>query len=1015
MKHTILSIVLSALAILPARIPVSAGEAGAPFPGAEGSSEAIEKLRVHAPGADSKALHRIERWVEESTKDPGAKKALAARLAALLEDPQATPAAKLFVCQALARIGSEAQVPVLEKMLRGAEAFEMARIALEAIPGEAAGEVLRSALGQAQGSALLGLMSSLGARRDPKAVEMLSKRLAAADESLSAAAAEALGRIGTPAAAAALEPAMAAAAGRRQAAIQDGLLACAERLRSDGDAGRAESIYRSFWAKDQPARLRAAALVGLAGVLGPGALPLALEALESGDPFLEGVAWKVMSGIPGKAATEALVFRLPTLDPSARARLVEVLGERGDASAGRTVATLVKSPDEGIRLAAIRALGRLGDASAVELLARLAAGPGGPARDAAAESLAGLRHPDADGKILAGVSGGPPAVRAQLIRAAAARRIPGVTKLLLEAARDADEGVRSSALEALAAWPDLSVADDLLKLARDETERPAKLLALEGYFRLARSAKAGEERSQLFEAAGKTLDSPESKKIFLEALSEAQDPAALELALDLLEDADARVEASGAVLKLARAVLSSRPAAAAEAMGKLRQAASDEAILRQATEIEELAAKAPSPEAVQQALVPDASRSRAQRKELAARAPSGCRLVSYLDCGPDTADGRPGRSRLELLAGAPYFWAGAEQAAHLKFGTVAFHGQEVAFQATGLNAGKSYQLGFSWWDYDNRGRVESVTFSTGKGEKAVTALQKAKLPAFEGQGRGPEERTLDVPRELHADGTLRIAFVNEGGVNAVVSEVWLWEAAAGAEPAKEPKGPEEKKAPAARVLIVTGIDYPGHPWKLTAPALAEVLRKDPRLEVKIVEDPKFLASDEVKGFDVVVMHFMNWEQPDPGPAARANLKAFVEGGKGLLIIHFACGAFGEWPEFRKIAGKVYDPKLRGHDPRGPFKVEITKSSHPALQGLQAFETDDELYTCLAGDEPVEVLATARSKVDGKDYPIAFVLSYGKGRVFHTPLGHDVKAVENPGAADLFRRGCAWAAGLPPTP
>jgi type 1 glutamine amidotransferase len=52
-------------------------------------------------------------------------------------------------------------------------------------------------------------------------------------------------------------------------------------------------------------------------------------------------------------------------------------------------------------------------------------------------------------------------------------------------------------------------------------------------------------------------------------------------------------------------------------------------------------------------------------------------------------------------------------------------------------------------------------------------------------------------------------------------------------------------------------------------------------------------------------------------------------------------------------------------------------------------------------------------VDGKDYPMAFVFNYEQGRVFHCPLGHDAKAMSNPGAAELYRRGCAWAAGLSP--
>jgi type 1 glutamine amidotransferase len=221
-------------------------------------------------------------------------------------------------------------------------------------------------------------------------------------------------------------------------------------------------------------------------------------------------------------------------------------------------------------------------------------------------------------------------------------------------------------------------------------------------------------------------------------------------------------------------------------------------------------------------------------------------------------------------------------------------------------------------------------------------------------------------------------------------------------------------AKAAKVLIVTGDDYPGHKWQQTAPVLAEAIRKDPRLDVKVVEDPNVLASPSLKDYDAVVLHWMNWNKPDPGEAARENLRKFVDGGKGLVLVHFACGAFQGWPEFRKIAGRSYDPNLRAHDPHGRFRVEIIDANHAITQGLKSFETTDELYTCLAGDGPIQVLATAKSKVDGKDYPMVFVLTYGKGRVFHSPLGHDVKAFGEE-VGELFRRGSAWAAGLAPVP
>lgn len=241
--------------------------------------------------------------------------------------------------------------------------------------------------------------------------------------------------------------------------------------------------------------------------------------------------------------------------------------------------------------------------------------------------------------------------------------------------------------------------------------------------------------------------------------------------------------------------------------------------------------------------------------------------------------------------------------------------------------------------------------------------------------------------------------------------IWQDTALAAGQAATQTSG--EKQT--AKVLIVTGIDHPAHNWRKTAPVLAEMLRKDKRLEVRLVEDPHFLDSSALERYDVVVLHFMDWQQPAPGPKARANLQKCVRDGRGLFVVHFGCGAFQDWPEFRNLAGRVWDPKARAHDPYGSFRVEITDLSHPITKGMKSFEIEDELYTCLTGDRPVDMLATARSKVDNENYPMAFAFSYGKGRVFHSALGHDVKAISNPDAAELFRRGCAWAATLTPVP
>lgn len=220
-----------------------------------------------------------------------------------------------------------------------------------------------------------------------------------------------------------------------------------------------------------------------------------------------------------------------------------------------------------------------------------------------------------------------------------------------------------------------------------------------------------------------------------------------------------------------------------------------------------------------------------------------------------------------------------------------------------------------------------------------------------------------------------------------------------------------------RVLLVTGEDYAGHRWRETTPALREALEQDARMKVDVLDDLSKLAETDLAPYASVVLHFKNYDPKVPGRAGFDNLKQFVELGGGLVPVHFACGAFEEFKEeFEPLAGRVWfgtrPPAGRHqHDPYGEFKVAITDAKHPITRGMEPFTTVDELYTCLEGETPITVLAEATSKVDGKVYPMAFVLRFGKGRVFHYALGHNVPALKNEGADALLRRGTAWTAGL----
>jgi len=222
-----------------------------------------------------------------------------------------------------------------------------------------------------------------------------------------------------------------------------------------------------------------------------------------------------------------------------------------------------------------------------------------------------------------------------------------------------------------------------------------------------------------------------------------------------------------------------------------------------------------------------------------------------------------------------------------------------------------------------------------------------------------------------------------------------------------------------RALILTGNHHPAHLWRDTTPALQEALAQDKRMQVTVVTDPEFLASEELAGYDVVVQNYCNWQRPGLSDAAKAGFVKYLENGGGLVLIHFANGAFhsslpdtppSDWPEYRNICRRIWDhaPGKSSHDAYGRFTVNVVKD-HPITAGLNSFETIDELYCNQQGDAPIEVLATGHSTVTGRDEPLAFVYDYGQGRVFQTVLGHAAESIRTPGTAALIRRGTAWTA------
>ena len=183
------------------------------------------------------------------------------KLVAVLKS-DATQKEKADACRELARIGNKDAVAPLAALLADEKLSHMARYGLETIPDPAVDKALRDAAGKLQGRMLVGVIGSIGVRRDTKAVELLTKLLQDPDNDVAQAAARSLGSIGDSAAAKALLAALPGVSAANQLAFCEGLLRCAEAATATGARKDAQVIYDRLREIQAPHQVRTAALRG---------------------------------------------------------------------------------------------------------------------------------------------------------------------------------------------------------------------------------------------------------------------------------------------------------------------------------------------------------------------------------------------------------------------------------------------------------------------------------------------------------------------------------------------------------------------------------------------------------------------------------------------------------------------------------------------------------------------------------------------------------------------------------
>ncbi|QDU89273.1 hypothetical protein Pla175_26610 [Pirellulimonas nuda] len=222
--------------------------------------QAIESLKTYDWGTDLDALQPIEDAVIATHGDAAARADLEAKLTGVLQSGLSRDGID-YVCRKLRVIGTAASVPALKGLLAQQENSHMARYALEDIKAPEAAAALQESLAELTGDLKVGVISTLGVRRDPSSVAYLAGLVNDDDAAVACAAVYALGDIRSADAAAALSTAKPRQA--VDAALTDASLACAEGLVGAGKKAKALAIYKKMASGDQPKHVRLAAAKGM--------------------------------------------------------------------------------------------------------------------------------------------------------------------------------------------------------------------------------------------------------------------------------------------------------------------------------------------------------------------------------------------------------------------------------------------------------------------------------------------------------------------------------------------------------------------------------------------------------------------------------------------------------------------------------------------------------------------------------------------------------------------------------
>lgn len=209
----------------------------------------------------------------------------------------------------------------------------------------------------------------------------------------------------------------------------------------------------------------------------------------------------------------------------------------------------------------------------------------------------------------------------------------------------------------------------------------------------------------------------------------------------------------------------------------------------------------------------------------------------------------------------------------------------------------------------------------------------------------------------------------------------------------------DQSGPRKLEILLLGHDSEHHNSAAYLPLLTSALTPK-GFNFSYTSDLADLNAANLQRYDALMI-YANHDEIEP--AQEKALLQFVKKGGGLLPIHCASFCFRNSEEYVKLVGGQF----KSHE-TGTFTAEIIAPDHPAMQGVEAFETWDETYV---HDLHMTDQTVLMERVEGDHRePYTWVKEYGKGRMFYTALGHDEKTWSKPGFHRLLEKGILWSVG-----